>query len=849
MNNDELIRKSFATGDVRRAMRLAARHPSQFVERTLSGAQRSLLNLERINLARQQALIRPVRSREIVDIWWSQPQHFAIERDDQQQHWHSGHASAVLSAGSIAIVGAQTGGVWIVNPLYGTIPITANYEAIPLSDDWDNPDVLSMAYASGGTTSFYVGCAGDPGALYYVSLEVALGALKPLSQTPLISMTAMGAIWSILVLAAAQRIVLATDRGIWWSDIPPDPAAGSQYAWERADGVAATRFSSLAEGPDSSVIAGSHPEVPSTEPCGVFRGEWADGNLTFVAGTITNAGSKQMRRTSVSSCAANRQVAYAVSAGDDEQIYAVLRTVDGGGSWETRTIPADHGNLGWYNNCIEVAHDNPDRVVLGWRNSGHFFSEDGGQNWVRPNDDGTTLDLHSDVHTLKFVAAETVGAELFAGSDGGVVRTNDLGKTYDSRYNKHLCTLQFYRDKFAASSRFPGLVAGGTQDNGNLYCYLGWNRASWKLLEGGDGDVNRFIDELGALVRFNNTLVVNRMEVGNRARIAFWKEDIQQFEQGLGTVIPVDGNPGGLQAPVLEEVKRPGWSKGGRKLYAVAAGENSSRLHGLFADADGGNASFDFLIDANSHIKALASMDGRTVHIATADGRLLVLDSASGRLSNGLATPLGGGDFARRLEVTASRRAFALLENNGRLLHYDGSNWNDTGTTGLEVFAADPRAGSTRIFAATDADVLVSRDDGRTWVNASLGLPARPHCRDLRIAENGRGGHDLYLATYGRSIYRVTIDFIDVDLPNLDRHHEIVGRLVGGVTVGGGGFIWINGQLIRVPPRGPLMDLLRGIAVIDLAGQMSQEQGTAIRTAAYRAIEEIGKREGGKGRR
>jgi hypothetical protein len=68
---------------------------------------------------------------------------------------------------------------------------------------------------------------------------------------------------------------------------------------------------------------------------------------------------------------------------------------------------------------------------------------------------------------------------------------------------------------------------------------------------------------------------------------------------------------------------------------------------------------------------------------------------------------------------------------------------------------ADPESG--RLFATTDADVFVSRDHGRTWIDASQGLPARPHGNDLRIADDGQGGRDLYLGTYGRSVWRTMI--------------------------------------------------------------------------------------------
>ena len=70
---------------------------------------------------------------------------------------------------------------------------------------------------------------------------------------------------------------------------------------------------------------------------------------------------------------------------------------------------------------------------------------------------------------------------LFVGGDGGIAVTSDLGVTYHSQFNRPLNNLQFYGGTLGgnifinhggtltASSRYPGLLAGGTQDNGNVY--------------------------------------------------------------------------------------------------------------------------------------------------------------------------------------------------------------------------------------------------------------------------------------------------------------------------------------------------------------------------------------------
>ncbi len=135
---------------------------------------------------------------------------------------------------------------------------------------------------------------------------------------------------------------------------------------------------------------------------------------------------------------------------------------------------------GHYANCIAVSPHRPDVVVVGWTSGGPFWSQDGGASWLHPQDDKSSGHLHADLHTLYFGPSPGVPEVLYVGGDGGIAVTKDLGATYHSQFNRPLNNLQFYGNKrpsvlgthagsLTASSRYPGLLAGGTQDNGNLY--------------------------------------------------------------------------------------------------------------------------------------------------------------------------------------------------------------------------------------------------------------------------------------------------------------------------------------------------------------------------------------------
>src|SRR5262249_15681300 len=154
-------------------------------------------------------------------------------------------------------------------------------------------------------------------------------------------------------------------------------------------------------------------------------------------------------------------------------------------------------------------------------------------------------------------------------------------------------------------SRIPGLVAGGTQDNGNIFCYRGGHRPWWFKMEGGDGALNRIVDTLGTgpLLLFNNGRT--------RVRIAFWDPTSHSSGHDFGRVVPVEGAPSGLPSPQLEVVQSPSWRRDGQLMYAVAAARgDAGTVYGLFSGADGSDARFTRLADVGVPVSALDSRDG-----------------------------------------------------------------------------------------------------------------------------------------------------------------------------------------------------------------------------------------------
>lgn len=534
---------------------------------------------------------------------------------------------------------------------------------------------------------------------------------------------------------------------------------------------------------------------------------------------------------------------YALAAATDGTIAAILRSGDGGATWNAVVTPdrAVAGQQGSYNNCIAVSPYDPSLLAFGWQHSCPYVSQDSGQSWQQPAPFDNNL--HRDWHALTFPRNSANDKRwLCGGSDGGFIVTRDLLQTNDSEYNKHLGTVQFYKNYFDGSSRFPGLVAGGTQDNGNLFCELNRDPAEWLILEGGDGGNHRFIDAIGALLRTNNQLKdANGRNYGAEVRIAFWDAAARQFNPG-GTattdVVLVDGTNDGLTTNVFDAVLAPAAKRGDETLYACAGKDQT--VFALFARADGSGAHFTHAGSLNEAVTAVASYDGHTMLVGTVSGKILTLNPFTGQgLYQPLASTVIGQGAIIRIQMTADR-AFAL-SSNYTLLQWTGSEWKDV-AYGMVTFAIHPDTGSTRAFAAWDDRIWVSEDNGGTWSQmVSVGLPAFPHNSTLKIASDGKGGHVLYLASYGRSVWQAQLDTVRRFEP--PRVPAAISDILVGVLDDGGGLVRIGNRIVRVPPYPPTDTVVSALADYAEAASLPRAKQRDVRLAALRNLQRTVARE------
>jgi hypothetical protein len=724
-------------------------------------------------------------------ITWEEATLFAISRDGAQNAWIAGHINALLPRDDTIFVAADTGGIWGIDRKQTGAPAGNS------TDEFDNPDFNCLSFGLAPGLQIYAGNTGPtPGS------GLLLGGLGPWHPIQIVNERgtplATGTVNRIVVLPTRRIIALATDNGVFWSNIPgPQP-----YAFRGGVGLT-TRISDIAVGPDETLLAAAWGDDGGG---GIFRGVWSNSQLFFSPSSMgRDIDVREMRRTSIASCASQPSLMYAISAKKDESLYRVMKSVDGGIFWDRQLTSAvgpgsksgalEDANVtglqGDYNNCIAVSPFNPSIVAIGWRN-GPWISRDGGSSWFAHHLDDDTPQLHSDLHALYFDPSDASSQTLFVGSDGGLVVTRDLGANFSGEFNARLLNLQFYSDEapgnpvrgsistggISASPVNGGLIAGPTQDNGNLFADLdNVDANAWQQLDGGDGVITRFLSN-GLLLRVTPGDTKEEI-VGKLARWSgsgFVEDTIVPSRRPSSKSLFISGDVAAVEKPHFRETETD------KLMYAVAATENAigerKNIYGLFSDGTVASSVWDLIatlpIASDDKITSVASLNGDGVIVGTQNGRIFSLVPFQEPIEFSVQTSKPGRIYNIVLVSDSDAIASALFDgpSNRAILQLSSSGWVPLGgndgvaagkglSIGSETFTAlilDREPSISTLFAATDSQIFISRDLGETWKLTDKGLPHRPHCRSFAIgAPRKNGSRYLYLGTYGRSVWQARI--------------------------------------------------------------------------------------------
>ena len=583
--------------------------------------------------------------------------------------------------------------------------------------------------------------------------------------------------------------------------------AGTQGFWDVAIGATNNRQErrNLEDRHSITVVAGAFLNG------GLYVGQWDEADdlvlshpsLAFEDGRDATFVFESSGTSCVSSCETRPAVLYAAMAWPDGRLDAILRSEDGGRRWRfcasrvegesnpLAVVSMFAGGQGKdWNNCIAASPSNPGMAALGWV-EGPFITLDGGKVWKRVTE---RTHLHADIHALRFTPS-VPGAvhNLYVCSDGGLARINldellgRTGQPFQSNYNRQLPTLQCYSTlirqfwgTMGVSDRHPGLIATGLQDNGNVFCLTGAAGTPWTGVDGGDGGWNAFLTD-GAWTHNGLEGPVAATLFAPSAAIS-WSAVIAVTKPALPS----------LDGPFGADVTRPTHRNADRQLLA-AVGAFKNLVYGLYID-DVGTPRYHWellaTLPADVRAGALGSFHGGTVFAGTwDDGRMFAIDTRQGSALElpvvlpkpSPGTRMQGGSFFRIVAFSESEVFATLvgatekvlspvpkvlaspkaLVTQSYVMRLEGLKFVPTPGVGLpnepmfglEAVAIPNSRVPRALFVSTDDRVYISRDDGGSWQRASQGLPRRPHCADIRVAVGPREEANLFLSTYGRSVW------------------------------------------------------------------------------------------------
>lgn len=697
----------------------------------------------------------------------------SIESNSNPDAWNTGDVNDILRLppGSGLIVATNEGGVWSIaeNP-----PKTA----IPLSNTWPSITMTSLSLGPGGVADVYAGTwnnapSSEGGDLWETDTSQSFPLFNWLRVNPKPPCVSIN---KILVINEVRRIVLACDGGLWWSQIPPTPSVHGTYNWIEAvpAGIGGNVFSGLAKGTGWVVGGGATGTIIASRWGGsapgqiIYTAKWSGAKLVLTASTVASPANPQLGRTSVAACASNPQVLYAVAAdGNDTNLAGVWHSGNGGVSWNLVNSPPNSGAQGGYNNAIAVAPD-CSAVAIGWQ-TGTDVSFNGGSSWNLLTDAGQYNNLHPDVHALVFDPADP--KTLFMGSDGGVAAASGLmsGSTpaYASDWSRELLNLQFYEG--AASSSANGLVAGATQDNGVLYTDL---QASWQHATTCYCDGARTVFATPTAIGPGNDLLIEESSGGSN----FFPYNVMESMGGVipfgaETAIPVvPPTPPTLAGWMVAAVRTPGGFANAAGQVMIAVDAVGSNLYGLFSNDDGSGLHWEPLgqIGGGQNASAVApTFNGNSVFVGTDTGNIYRLDAPftgpAKLLTINLPSGSSGSPVVNAFYAFFSTVAYATynIGGSGYVIFYDGVSWNSVGTAILPhnlpfqtIMAKDVNT----LYVASSTAVYDTHDAGGTWSNASVGLPVNiTQFGDFHLVTEPSGKTYLYLATYGRSLWRTLV--------------------------------------------------------------------------------------------
>ncbi|NQZ77091.1 MAG: PKD domain-containing protein, partial [Ekhidna sp.] len=227
-------------------------------------------------------------------------------------------------------------------------------------------------------------------------------------------------------------------------------------------------------------------------------------------------------RTAIGVSPANPEYVYILASASNSSFGGVYLSTDSGETFEMQSnspnifgysqTADDEGGQGWYDLAIAVNPEDAEDIYV----SGiHIWnSKDGGKSWQDENGNYQILNywvynpsntdnyVHADNHTLDFL-----NGELFAGCDGGIWKTSNLGQSWQD-LSEGLNITQLYR--LGLDPNNEDILVAGAQDNGsNIMVGEQWTHlfgadGMEALVDHTDSDIVYSTYQFGGLLKYSN---------------------------------------------------------------------------------------------------------------------------------------------------------------------------------------------------------------------------------------------------------------------------------------------------------------------------------------------------------
>jgi len=469
---------------------------------------------------------------------------------------------------------------------------------------------------------------------------------------------------------------------------------------------------------------------------GIYRS--VDGGNTWEELTNELSTSNTISKIKLEIAPSNPNVVYALyinAAGNIDGFYA---SHDEGNNWKqgNTSFMVDAGFNEYFG---DIYVDPTDENVLYNMGFWVYKSTNGGQSWTQIFDG-----VHADQQSFAFNPINP--NQIIIGNDGGVYKSDDDGSTFEKINN--LPITQFYRLHVNVNSN--NIIYGGSQDNGSWRSVTTDIIDNWEKINNGDG----------------------MQPLANSIDDSYWFTSTQGGQLFRGGTL---GSASGFIeiTPTKGEDKRSNWDTpvafdpsdaetlyyGSNHLHKSSDAGNSWKL--ISPDLSNGPGSGSSIFGTMTTID-VSTLDNDLIYAGLDDGNIWVTENGGTdwtKISDDLPVRWVTKVYADREnsdKVYVTFSGYRYGEDNGNIYVSEdrGQNWTALGATLPDIPINDVVTDNEgNIIVGTDAGLFISTNQGESWETFGINLPS-VIVTDLQIADDN---NTLYLATYGRSMYKIDI--------------------------------------------------------------------------------------------